>query len=220
MDEIMCEQKTAPRRANDRGHDPRSMALSTTKPNEKPGCSIAGCIRPVLARGWCGAHYAKWRRYGDPIGTYKIHGNKGKRYLVPAPINEELKRATPEEIAWAAGLFEGEGSVYMDRSATNKAGALRAYASPRMKLNSTDKDVIERMQEVCGGRVIFESQEARRIKTGRPRKDQWCWVLQGYESVVFAYELMKPWLKERRRARFEEVFAECNEIRSEWEHYG
>lgn len=32
-------------------------------------CSIDGCKKPVFvkARGWCAAHYAKWRKYGDPL---------------------------------------------------------------------------------------------------------------------------------------------------------
>lgn len=29
-------------------------------------CSIDGCTRPVLARGWCGTHYARWWRLGSP----------------------------------------------------------------------------------------------------------------------------------------------------------
>lgn len=32
-------------------------------------CSIGGCDKPVFvkSRGWCSAHYAKWRKYGDPL---------------------------------------------------------------------------------------------------------------------------------------------------------
>lgn len=31
-------------------------------------CSIDGCDRPVLARGWCNRHYLRWRNHGDPLG--------------------------------------------------------------------------------------------------------------------------------------------------------
>lgn len=30
-------------------------------------CSIEGCEDEVLARGWCGLHYRRWKRYGDPL---------------------------------------------------------------------------------------------------------------------------------------------------------
>lgn len=30
-------------------------------------CSIEGCNKPVTARGWCGAHYVRWMRHGDPL---------------------------------------------------------------------------------------------------------------------------------------------------------
>lgn len=29
-------------------------------------CEIEGCERAVRARGWCGAHYERWRAHGDP----------------------------------------------------------------------------------------------------------------------------------------------------------
>lgn len=31
-------------------------------------CTISGCDRPRLARGWCRAHYERWRRNGAPTG--------------------------------------------------------------------------------------------------------------------------------------------------------
>ena len=32
-----------------------------------PTCSLPGCDRKVFARGWCGSHYKRWYRYGDPL---------------------------------------------------------------------------------------------------------------------------------------------------------
>jgi hypothetical protein len=34
-------------------------------------CSIDGCASTVTARGWCGKHYDRWRRNGDPT---KVRG--------------------------------------------------------------------------------------------------------------------------------------------------
>lgn len=37
-------------------------------------CSVAGCDRqanvPGSARGWCGPHYQRWQRWGDPLGAH------------------------------------------------------------------------------------------------------------------------------------------------------
>lgn len=39
--------------------------MSTTTTAE---CSIEGCPRTVIARGWCKPHWNRWRKYGDPLG--------------------------------------------------------------------------------------------------------------------------------------------------------
>jgi len=56
-------------------------------------CVIEECGKPVNGRGWCYTHYARWRRYGDPLklvnkgyhisnGYVKIPDpNKPGRYL-------------------------------------------------------------------------------------------------------------------------------------------
>lgn len=31
-------------------------------------CTIDGCCKPVVARGWCDSHYRRWKRNGSPIG--------------------------------------------------------------------------------------------------------------------------------------------------------
>lgn len=29
-------------------------------------CSVEGCARPHVARGYCHMHYLRWRKYADP----------------------------------------------------------------------------------------------------------------------------------------------------------
>jgi hypothetical protein len=48
-------------------------------------CSISGCDRPVAARGWCSAHYCRWRNHGDPLGgsTFRRPKRKPGKCSVP-----------------------------------------------------------------------------------------------------------------------------------------
>lgn len=45
----------------------RGLAMKAT--SDRATCSIDGCENPHLARGWCGTHYTRWRRTGDPGGV-------------------------------------------------------------------------------------------------------------------------------------------------------
>lgn len=36
-------------------------------PATTPFCTIEGCGRPHMARGWCGMHYKRWKRHGEPL---------------------------------------------------------------------------------------------------------------------------------------------------------
>lgn len=40
-------------------------------------CTIPGCPNPLRARGWCATHWARWRRHGDPLGSYTAPPPRG-----------------------------------------------------------------------------------------------------------------------------------------------
>ena len=48
-----------------------------TATDRTPTCIVTGCIDPAIARGWCNAHYRRWRRHGDPLGG--LHYRTGCR---------------------------------------------------------------------------------------------------------------------------------------------
>src|SRR5699024_281803 len=58
-------------------------------------CSIAGCEKDALARGWCPKHYQRWRAHGDPLGG-------GRQYKDPAEAFEARTRPDGECLIWTA----------------------------------------------------------------------------------------------------------------------
>src|SRR5689334_22543771 len=95
-------------------------------------------------------------------------------------------KATEAEIAWAAGLFEGEGSATL---------ATRGY-HPMLSLSMTDRDVVERFAEVVGiGSVTLKKRGKRHWK------DQWMWQAGGIAALNHVIGLFLPWVGERRRTQ-------------------
>ena len=96
-----------------------------------------------------------------------------------------------EEIAWAAGLFEGEGCV------TEADGRLS------LRLNKTDEEIIARFDEIVRfGRVYGPYQNSQ--YDGHKRKPFWVWMAYGTDAYD-AINLLAPWLSTRRLVRAYEI---------------
>jgi hypothetical protein len=55
-------------------------------------CSVDGCSRPALARGWCSGHYARWRRTGDVQAVVPLRvlgGDVLERFWSKVDVGEE-----------------------------------------------------------------------------------------------------------------------------------
>lgn len=90
-------------------------------------------------------------------------------------------------IAWCAGLFEGEGTIIYGAS---HSGPLR------VKISSTDRDVLVLMVERSGVGGIYGPTEPR----GFGKKPFWTWIVNGHQAVDLMSELL-PWLGTRRAER-------------------
>jgi hypothetical protein len=102
-----------------------------------------------------------------------------------------------ENLAWAAGLFDGEGSVMWSSATCN--GQIKAS----MKL--TDEDVLRRFHEVIGlGKVTGPYS-----RTGDKAhyKPCWYWTITGHQNVQAVMAALWHWLGIRRRAKAKEVLA-------------
>lgn len=103
---------------------------------------------------------------------------------------------TRTQIAWAAGLFEGEGCFTIH--ANKKTG--RNY--PRASLASSDRDIVLRFAKIIGGGIID-----RQAPTGYGIKHLWRWTICGYAKVKHVGDLFAEWLGERRRTQLSKVLA-------------
>jgi len=56
---------------------------------ERPVCSVPGCGRPHLARGWCQMHHGRWRKTGDPLKVRK----GGRRFAVGTELKPTVTGA-------------------------------------------------------------------------------------------------------------------------------
>lgn len=111
--------------------------------------------------------------------------------------------ATKAEVAWAAGLFEGEGCFTISHDRKQKTQQCR------VKLNSTDEDVVRKFFAVMQvGSVV------RVRPTQRHHKVQWQWSASRLEDVIRVYRLLESHLGNRRRQRGLDVIAETERYKA------
>lgn len=97
------------------------------------------------------------------------------------------------DIAWASGLFDGEGWI----TAHAKDG--RRYL--RLGLGMTDEDSVRRFHEAVGvGAVRFDRRKL-------PASPLWAWGTSSFEDGQAVIAMLWPGLNARRRARAVEVLA-------------
>jgi hypothetical protein len=87
-------------------------------------------------------------------------------------------------LAWAAGLYEGEGSCSLIHG-----GRRRLY--PQLCLASTDRDVVYRFHSVVG----FGGVVGPYVRVGR--KPFWHWRGHGWEAVRLFLTQFGPYLAKR-----------------------
>lgn len=49
----------------------------------RPMCAVEGCGSESAVRGWCGKHYSRWRRHGDPLKVSEGREHPGVVSLLP-----------------------------------------------------------------------------------------------------------------------------------------
>ena len=95
-----------------------------------------------------------------------------------------MSEPTREEIAWAAGLFEGEGCICWVKKTAAK-----------LSIEMTDRDVLERFAQIVDAGAICD-------KTCTNPKSQWRasyhWQVYARDDVARILTWFLPWLQSRR----------------------
>lgn len=108
-----------------------------------------------------------------------------------------------QEIAWAAGLFEGEGHCGLAPQRN------RDLPTARMELSMTDRDVVERFARVIGYGTVHVNQ-----RPTRNDKPVYRWSISGERAIEVAL-LLLPHLGTRRSKRIGEVVQAHRESREQ-----
>jgi hypothetical protein len=90
-----------------------------------------------------------------------------------------------EELAWAAGFFDGEGTTYSNGRV------------PRVTVPQADIRPIERFHRAVGGvgKVVFVAPP----KNFPSHKPQWHWTVTKFEHAQAVIAMLWPWLSEPKR---------------------
>lgn len=88
-------------------------------------CKLPDCQTAHHAKGWCRKHYRRWKRTGSTDRIY------------PDLVRDASVRPSVNDIHWAAGFIEGEGS----------------FTSARVQVGQKDRSLLLRLQRLFGGSV-------------------------------------------------------------------
>lgn len=100
---------------------------------------------------------------------------------------------TALDIAWAAGLFEGEGNI-----------SYAAKTAVQLIVGMTDRDVVERFHRVIGCGVI------RLEVRGNGHLTLYRWEVYDRNDVAAVLNLLLPWFGERRTAASRNALTRLN----------
>ncbi|MGN6431825.1 MAG: hypothetical protein ACTHNB_14015 [Gaiellaceae bacterium] len=94
-------------------------------------------------------------------------------------------------IEWAAGLYEGEGTV------------TRCKHRLRLAVSMTNEEAVRRFADAVGCGTVYGPYQYDQ-RDGSVRKPFWAWIAECEDALRVA-ELLTPWLSAERRRQLERV---------------
>lgn len=148
----------------------------------EPNTKCLYCDHKSRHLALCKKHYNRWYQ-GAPMEDNKIF---------QGPINRE-------ELAWAAGLWDGEGSASKSPPYILKATGQTIYY-PKLQMGQVDKRNLERFQKAVGGLGHI----CGPVKT--PTNIRYDWRVGSFEDFQAVTALLWNWLGPAKRDQIRKVF--------------
>lgn len=145
-------------------------------------CYVRGCRQPRCVKA--NAIYERERRWE-------------KYQPKPRPVLREISSV---DLAWLAGLLEGEGAFMVQRVPASARQGARIRI--RISLQMTDRDVVERVCDITGLGVV------RSVKAQKAHhKDTFQWQVSAMKPVTDLMEQLRPLMGERRQGQIRACLA-------------
>ena len=108
---------------------------------------------------------------------------------------------TPIQVAWAAGILEGEGcfSIFVRKSAKHDHKSLAIHCE------MTDEDVIRKLHAVFNVGTVLERLNTSGRVDRRVRKKTWIWSVQNHEGIHKVCTAVLPHMGSRRKEKIKEL---------------
>lgn len=101
-------------------------------------------------------------------------------------------------VAWAAGIIEGEGCLGLYKDSRRPT----TY-NIKVQVESTDRFVLEKLQEIFGG-SFYENNAPSKLKK---YKQSWRWLVCNKEKVTEVLTAIYPYLSPRRKDKADEILS-------------
>ena len=95
------------------------------------------------------------------------------------------------DIAWAAGLFEGEGCISWKQCPGGQF-------SKRLLVTMTDKDVVAKFARIVGIPKLIPNKDNSTRKDGSPKLPAWVWRTGKESEIRRILIMLLPYFGERR----------------------
>lgn len=120
-----------------------------------------------------------------------------ERALLDPPVLDLIvvPKRTEADIAWAAGLFEGEGCIVVYKAP--KLGGM-------LTINMTDLDVLQKFHGIVGSGTLRGPYRAQKVQ----HKPHYTWTVARWAHVEQIVHDFYPYLGQRRRAKADALYAQ------------